>query len=68
MIDTPAKKKKKKEKEKESKYNTKNSHQIIREESKRRKRKIKSYKNISIILTNGNKNLDINNYIKYIWT
>ena len=34
MLDTPTKKKK----EKEPKHNTKNSHQIIREESKRRKK------------------------------
>ena len=41
---------------------------LNKQTSRRTKRKIKSYKTISIILTNGNKNLDINDYIKYIWT
>ena len=45
------------QKRKESKYNTKDSGQILREKNKKRKTTRKQ-------LTNGNKNIFINNYFK----
>ena len=51
-------------KEKEIKNNTKDSHQISREESKRRKEQQRTIKTTESNEQNSNKDLTINNYFK----
>ena len=61
IIDTHTKKGKK------SKHTTKDSHHITREENERRKRKKDLQKQIQNNCLNGNKNIDIDNYLKCKW-
>ena len=51
------------EKRKDSKYNTKNSHQVTREENGRRKEQKRTTKTTPK-QQNGNKYIPINNYFK----
>ena len=52
---------------KQSKHNTKDSHQITREENKSGRGKKRPTKTTSKQLQNGHKNIHINNYLKHKW-